>query len=182
MIFTPLPLQGAFRIDLERREDDRGFFARMFCSREFANLGFAGSWAQINTTYSRRAGTVRGMHFQRQPMAEVKVVKCLRGAIYDVLVDLRKGSDTFGHWTGLDLTSDNRSMAYVPKGFAHGFQTLVPNVELLYLHDTAYSAAHEAGVTYADPDLAINWPLPIADLSGRDSALPRLASVEPVAL
>lgn len=181
MIFEPLPLQGAFRIDLEPREDERGFFARLFCARTFAAHGLATAWTQINTSATRRAGTVRGMHFQRAPGAEAKLVKCLKGAVYDVLVDLRTGSPTFGRWTGLELTAGNRAMAYVPKGFAHGFQTLAPDTELLYFHDADHSADHEGGVSHADPDLAIRWPLPVADLSKRDAALPPLRTVEPLA-
>jgi dTDP-4-dehydrorhamnose 3,5-epimerase len=135
----------------------------------------------MNTSFSHTAGTVRGMHFQRPPTAEAKMVKCLRGAIYDVLVDLRAGSESFGRWVGVELSSENRSMVYVPRGFAHGFQTLVADTELLYLHDANYSAADEGGVFHADPDLGIPWPLPVADVSMRDLALPPLSSVEPLA-
>jgi dTDP-4-dehydrorhamnose 3,5-epimerase len=182
MIFEPLPLAGAFRIDLEPREDERGFFARVFCRDAFAAHGLAAAWTQINTSFTSRAGTVRGMHFQRPPSAEAKLIKCLRGALYDVLVDLRAGSPTFGHWTALELTAENRRMAYVPKGVAHGFQTLAADTEILYFHDTDYGAADEGGVSHADPGLAIRWPLPVASLSKRDAALPPLASVEPIAL
>lgn len=181
MIFEPLPLEGAFRIDLERREDERGFFARLFCARAFAERGLATSWTQMNISFSRRAGTIRGLHVQRPPSTEAKLIRCLRGAVYDVLVDLRAGSPTFGAWTSLELNSKNRTMVYVPKGLAHGFQTLAADTELLYLHDTDYSAADEGGISHADPDLSIRWPLPVTDLSARDAALPRLAAVEPLA-
>ncbi len=180
MIFTPLKLSGAYRIDLEKREDERGFFARLFCVEEFAALGLETAWAQMNTSLTRTTGSVRGLHFQRPPMAEVKVVRCLRGAAFDVMVDLRAGSPSFGQWDAVELTPENRSMVYIPHGFAHGFQTLAPDTELLYFHSAAYSAAHEGGVHHADPALGIRWPLAIAEISPRDRALPPLAALEPI--
>ena len=182
MIFSPLPIAGAYQIDLERRGDDRGFFARLFCREEFAAHGLASEYVQMNTSFSSRAGTLRGLHFQRPPMAEAKVVRCLKGAIFDVIVDLRAGSATFGQYTALELTDDNRTMAYVPKGCAHGFQTLVPDVELLYLHSAAYSPADEGGVHYADPDIGVDWPLPPSEISDRDRSFGPLSSVEPIRL
>jgi dTDP-4-dehydrorhamnose 3,5-epimerase len=180
MIFTPLPLAGAFRIDLDRREDARGFFARLFCAEEFADHGLATAWVQCNTSFSRAEGTLRGLHFQRPPMAEVKMVRCLKGAIFDVMVDLRAGSASFGQWTALELTDENRSMAYIPAGFAHGFQTLRPETELLYFHSQVYSPAHEGGLRHDDPRLGIPWPRPVADLSPRDAAHPGLDTLEPI--
>jgi dTDP-4-dehydrorhamnose 3,5-epimerase len=180
MIFTPLPLAGAFRIDLDRREDPRGFFARLFCAQEFADHGLVTTWLQCNTSFSRAEGTLRGLHFQRPPMAEAKMVRCLKGAIFDVMVDLRAGSATFGQWTALELTEENRSMAYIPEGFAHGFQTLSPETELLYFHSQVYSPAHEGGLRHDDPRLAIPWPRPVADLSPRDAAHPGLDTLEPI--
>ncbi len=180
MIFTPLPLAGAFRIDLDRREDARGFFARLFCAKEFANHGLTTTWVQCNTSLSRTEGTLRGLHFQRPPMAEVKMVRCLKGAIFDVMVDLRAGSSSFGHWTALELTAENRSMAYIPEGFAHGFQTLSPETELLYFHSQVYSPAHECGLRHDDPRLGIQWPRPVADLSSRDAEHPGLDTLEPI--
>lgn len=181
MIFTPLELEGAYLIDLERRQDERGFFARLFCEQEFAARGLNTAWTQMNTSLTRRAGTVRGMHFQRPPMAEVKLVKCLAGAIFDVIVDLRAGSASFGRWCGRRLDADNRSMMYVPEGFAHGFQTLTPDVELLYCHSRPYSAAHEGGLRHDDPQAAIAWPAPVQGLSDRDRTHPLLNEIEPIA-
>lgn len=180
MIFTPLPLAGAFRIDLDRREDARGFFARLFSAEEFAAHGLTTTWLHFNTSFSRAEGTLRGLHFQRPPMAEVKMVRCLKGAIFDVMVDLRAGSPSFGQWTALELSAENRCMAYIPEGFAHGFQTLSPNSELLYFHSQIYSPAHEGGLRHDDPHLAIPWPRPVADLSPRDAAHPGLDMLEPI--
>jgi dTDP-4-dehydrorhamnose 3,5-epimerase len=180
MIFTPLRLDGAFAVDLNRREDARGFFARLFCAQEFADHGLAVIWKQCNTSFTREIGTLRGLHFQRPPMAEAKLVKCLRGAVFDVLVDLRQNSPTFGRWTSLELSAENRTMAYVPPGFAHGFQTLARDTELLYFHSEVYSPAHEGGVRFDDPELNIGWPLPVIDLSSRDAAHPYLAMLEPI--
>lgn len=180
MIFTPLPIAGAFRVDLDRRADARGFFARLYCAQEFAAHGLGTQWVQMNTSLSHRTGTLRGLHFQRPPAAEAKLVRCLRGAIFDVLVDLRAGSPTYGHWHAEELTHTNRAMLYIPEGCAHGFQTLMPDTELLYMHSAAYSPAHEGGLHHADPSLAIAWPRPIADLSDRDHRFPMLKDLEPI--
>ena len=182
MNFTELPLKGAFRIDLERRADERGFFARVFCVDEFLNTGLATNWIQMNTSLSHKTGTIRGLHFQRPPAAEAKLVRCLAGAMLDVLVDLRQGSATFGHWTAVELTPDNRSMAYVPEGVAHGFQTLKPDTEVLYWHSRRYSQQDEGGVRFDDPAIGINWPLPPSDVSIRDLGLPHLSDLEPIKL
>lgn len=181
MIFHPLRLQGAFRIALDLKGDERGFFARLFCTEEFRANGLVHEIAQMNTSFSREAGTVRGLHFQRAPACESKVVRCLRGAIRDVIVDLRAVSPQFGQWEAVDLTAENRDMIYVPPGFAHGFQTLLPDTELLYLHGAAYSPDHEGGVAHDDPDLGIDWAQPVINLSPRDAALPRLRDLEPLA-
>lgn len=182
MKFHPLPLAGAFRVELERRGDERGFFARTFCVDEFAAQGLATTWAQCNISFSAQAGTVRGLHFQRPPMAEVKLVRCLRGAIWDVIVDLRAGSPTFGQSYGLRLDQDNRSMVYIPVGLAHGFQTLTNDVEMLYFHSVPYSPAHEGGLRWDDVTLAIDWPLPLTEQSSRDAGFPDLKSLEPIQL
>jgi dTDP-4-dehydrorhamnose 3,5-epimerase len=182
MIFSALNIEGAFRIDLEKQEDQRGFFARLFCAEEFAAEGLEGRWVQMNTSLSYQAGTLRGLHFQRPPMTEVKVVRCLRGAAFDVIVDLRTGSPTYGHWVSIDLTAENRSMVYVPAGFAHGFQALMPNTELLYLHSTPYSSTYEGGLHYDDPELAITWPLPVTEMSPRDAKHPPLKALAPASL
>ncbi len=180
MIFTALPLAGAVLIDLDRREDERGFFARMFCETEFAARGLNTRWVQMNTSLTRLPGSVRGLHFQRPPMAEVKLVKCVAGAIFDVIVDLRDGSPTFGRWHGAELSAANRSMMYAPEGFAHGFQTLTDDCELLYMHSRAYSASDEGGLRHDDPAVGIEWPRPVAGLSDRDAGHPLLTDIEPI--
>lgn len=174
MIITPLELSGAFRIDLEPRSDTRGFFARHFCAQTFADKGLNGQWCQGNLSLTRDRGTVRGMHFQRAPAAEVKLVRCVRGSIFDAIVDIRQGSATFGRWTGLELSARNRAAIYVPEGFAHGFQSLEPDSEVMYLVSAPYSPEHEGGIHHADPAIGIHWPLPVAMLSDRDAALPML--------
>jgi len=180
MIFTPLPLAPAFRLDPERRGDARGHFARIFCQREFAAHGLPTNWVQANISFSHSAGTLRGLHFQRPPMAEAKLVRCQKGAIWDVIVDLRAGSATFGQWTAVELTEENGAAVYVPPGFAHGFQTLRDETELLYLHSEFYSPEHEGGLAHDDPQLSIPWPLPPVNLSPRDATFPTLDALEPV--
>ena len=134
MKFISLTLAGAYLIDLEKREDNRGFFARCFCEKEFSTQGLEIRWVQMNTSLTRQSGSIRGLHFQYPPKAELKLVRCLQGAIWDVIVDIRLNSPTFGHWYGAELNERNRRMLYVPKGFAHGFQTLGSDVEMLYFH------------------------------------------------
>lgn len=180
MIFTRLPLSGAFRVDLDRKGDERGFFARLYCAREFEVQGLSFRPAQVNDSFSVRKGTLRGMHFQRPPMAEAKLVRCIRGAIFDVIVDLRAGSATFGQWTGLMLDQDTRAMLYIPAGFAHGFQTLADETELLYFHSEFYAPGYEGGLAHDDPTLSIPWPLPISALSERDMNFPNLADLSPL--
>ncbi|WP_299669702.1 dTDP-4-dehydrorhamnose 3,5-epimerase [uncultured Ruegeria sp.] len=182
MRFDPLPILGAWRISLERKGDARGFFARLFCADEFAAHGLDTDWVQMNTSFSAQSGTLRGFHFQRPPAAETKLVRCLQGAIFDVIVDLRTGSPGFGKWYGLELTAENRDMLYIPKGIAHGFQTLVPDTELLYFHSARYNPDHERGLRYDDPHLAIPWPRSVSELSTRDAAHPDLTQVEPICL
>jgi len=180
--FTPLSLDGAFSVEIERRGDDRGFFARMFCETEFAQQGLATRWVQVNTSYSAAKGTLRGLHFQRPPSAEAKLVRCLKGAIFDVIVDLRAGSSTYGQHATLHLDDRNRAMMFVPQGFAHGFQTLSGDTELLYFHSASYDPRHEGGLHYADPEIDIAWPLPPVQLSDRDQAFVFLTDLEPIVL
>jgi dTDP-4-dehydrorhamnose 3,5-epimerase len=168
------------RIDLELRGDQRGFFARLFCAEEFEALGLNARWAQCNTSFSAEMGALRGLHFQRPPMAEIKLVRCMRGAVWDVIVDLREGSATFGQWHGERIDESNRTMIYIPEGFAHGFQTLTTEVEMLYFHSTPYSAAHEGGLRWDDPTVAVDWPRPVTVMSARDTALPALENLEPI--
>jgi dTDP-4-dehydrorhamnose 3,5-epimerase len=158
MIFTPASVDGAYVIDVEPREDERGFFARVWCEREFAEHGLTTRLVQWNLAFSHRRGTLRGLHFQSPPHAEAKLVRCTRGAIYDVIVDLRPASPTFTQWLGVELTADNRRMLYVPEGCAHGYQTLVDNTETLYPVTEFYTPEAEAGVRWDDPAFGIEWP------------------------
>ena len=158
MIFTKTELPGAYVIDLERREDERGFFARAWSEDEFAERGLSTRVVQCNLSWNERRGTLRGLHFQRPPHAEVKLVRCTRGAIYDVIVDLRPGSPAYGRWLGVELTAENRRMLYVPEGFAHGYQTLVDGTETYYQVSEFYAPGAEGGLRWDDPALAIEWP------------------------
>jgi dTDP-4-dehydrorhamnose 3,5-epimerase len=158
VIFTETELPGAFVVDLERREDERGFFARTWCANEYADHGLKTNVVQANMSWNPRKGTLRGMHFQNAPHAEVKIVRATRGAIYDVIIDLREGSSTFKRWLGVELTDDNRRALYVPEGFAHGFQTLVPDCEVHYLVTEFYTPSAEDGVRWNDPAFGIEWP------------------------
>ena len=174
MILTPLDLPGAFRIDLDPRPDERGFFSRQFCASTLAAARLEDRWVQGNTSFTGLPGTVRGMHFQCDPQAEVKMVRCVRGKIFDAIVDIRPGSATYGRWTGLTLSAENRTAIYVPRGFAHGFQTLEPDCEVTYLVSAPYSPAHEGGINHADPSIGIRWPRPVTLVSDRDRALTTL--------
>ena len=174
MKFNPTPLAGACTIDLEKRGDDRGFFARLFCETEFAEAGLETRFLQINNSLSGSKGTLRGLHYQLPPAAEVKVVRCVRGALWDVILDLRAGSASFGKWFGTELSAENRTMMYVPRGFAHGFVTLTDDAEAIYLVSAAYSPDNERGVRYDDPAVGIEWPLQPADISDKDRNWPDL--------
>jgi dTDP-4-dehydrorhamnose 3,5-epimerase len=173
MIFIETKLPGAFVIDVEPIEDDRGFFARAWCRREFSEHGLSTDLAQANMSFNKRKGTLRGMHFQKAPHAEVKLVRCTRGAIYDVIVDLRPGSPTHSRWVGVELTAENRRMLYVPEGFAHGFQTLEDNTEIFYLVSEFYTPESEGGVRWSDPVFDIEWPLGApTEISDKDRSWP----------
>lgn len=172
MKFHPTPLGGAYTVELERRGDERGFFARVFCQEEFGKAGLSRNFVQINNALSLRKGTLRGMHYQLPGSAEVKLVRCIRGSFYDVILDLRPDSPTFGQWFGAELSSDNRLMMYVPRGFAHGLMTLEANTEALYLVDAFYSPALERGIRFDDPKFAISWPLPPSEMSDKDRNWP----------
>lgn len=167
-MFVETFLKGAFVIDLEKREDDRGFFARAFCQREFAEHGLEVQVAQCNVSFNERKGTLRGMHYQVSPFEEAKLVRCNMGSIYDVIIDLRRGSPTLGQSFGVELTAQNRRMLYVPREFAHGFQTLEHNTEVFYLMSQFYSAEHSRGVRWNDPAFGINWPLDERIINERD--------------
>lgn len=168
MIFIETPLAGAYLIDLEKKGDDRGFFARAFCEREFSQNRLVQHFCQVNNSLSSQKGTLRGMHYQLPPHAETKIVRCLRGALYDVILDIRPNSPTFGKSFGAELTADNRTMMYVPKGFAHGFLTLTNDTEAFYFVDEFYSPDYERCIRYNDPKFAIEWPTRPAVVSDKD--------------
>ena len=170
----PTGLQGVFRVELEQLQDERGFFARTFCAREFAAAGLNVNVAQGNVTISTRRGTLRGLHFQRPPHAEAKLVRCVQGAIYDVVVDIRRESDTFGRWEAFVLTAENFLSLYIAEGFAHGFQTLTANAQVLYNMSEFYQPESGGGIRWDDSTLAITWPIPGPVISARDAAWPSL--------
>jgi dTDP-4-dehydrorhamnose 3,5-epimerase len=172
MRIEPAGLPGACLIIPEPLRDERGFFARVFCARELAGQGLETHFVQHSLSASSRKGTLRGMHFQTEPHGEVKIVTCLKGAILDVIVDLRPASRTFRTWRGFELTEDNRHRLYIPKGFAHGFQTLTGDVEMLYLISAFYEPAAGSGVRHDDPAFGIEWPLPVTVMSDKDRRWP----------
>lgn len=174
MKFEPLALSGAFRVIQERFEDDRGFFARTYDREVFAARGLADCSLQCSTSYNRKAGTLRGLHFQSAPHEETKLVRCARGAIWDVIVDLRAGSRSYGRSHGEELTPDNGVALYIPKGFAHGFITLADDSEIDYQMADPFVASASAGVRWDDPEIAVAWPRAPAVISDRDRALPLL--------
>ena len=173
MRFVPTPLVGAFVIELDKREDDRGFFARVFCEREFAAAGLDTRFVQINNSLSKDKGTLRGMHYQLGEAAEVKVVRCVKGALWDAILDLRPGSASFGHSFGAELSAENRRMMYVPRGFAHGFLTLEEDTEAFYLVTAFYAPERERGVRWNDPRFAIRWPAEPRVISDKDAPTAR---------
>jgi dTDP-4-dehydrorhamnose 3,5-epimerase len=172
--FTETRLAGAFVIDLDRHEDPRGYFARTFCQHEFAERGLTTTIAQANTALNRDRGTLRGMHFQLPPMAETKVVRATRGAVVDIIVDLRPESPTYLEHVSVELTEDDGRSIYVPERFAHGYQTLVDDTETSYLIGEFYAPEYAGGLRHDDPRLGLNWPLPVTTLSEKDSAWPSL--------
>jgi dTDP-4-dehydrorhamnose 3,5-epimerase len=180
MIFTETKLRGAFIVDLEPRGDDRGFFARSFCQREFEAHGLKPLIAQGNISFNYHKGTVRGLHFQFPPAAETKFVRCSRGAIVDIIVDLRPESPTYLQHVAVELSADNRRGLYVPERFAHGYQVLEDNTETTYQVGEFYTPAAESGLRYSDPRLAIEWPLPVTDMSDKDRAWQLLEQSEPM--
>lgn len=171
-IVNDLPLPGLKFVERQRIGDSRGFLSRLFCAEELVAAGWVKPIAQVNHTFTAMRGTVRGMHFQRPPHAEMKLVSCIRGEVWDVAVDVRIGSPTFLHWHAGSLSAENGRAMLIPEGFAHGFQALTDDVELLYCHSAAYSHSAEAGLNPLDARLAITWPLPISELSVRDKSHP----------
>lgn len=172
MIFTEIHLNGAFLIELERFEDERGFFARSWCKREFAQQGLRSEFVQCNISFNRKRGTLRGMHYQGAPYEEIKLVRCTKGAIYDVIMDLRPDSQTFREWFSVELTEDNRKMLYIPEGFAHGFLTLKDSTEVFYQMSEFYVPGHAKGVRWNDPAFNIIWPIDINVISEKDDKFP----------
>ena len=176
MIFVGTELAGACIVDLDPIEDERGFFARAWCQRELAEQGLETRIAQCNISFSSRRGTLRGMHFQREPFEEVKMIKCIAGALYDVIIDLRPDSPSYKSWVGVELSAANRRALYVPKGFAHGFQTLRDYVEVFYMVSEFYTPEAEAGVRWDDPAFGIEWPMtPPTQISDKDRGWPDFA-------
>jgi len=170
--FHPTPLEGLWIVQRKPIDDPRGFFCRFFCAEEFQAAGLEKPIVQINHTYTIKRGAVRGLHFQYPPYMEGKVVSCLRGEVYDVAVDIRKDSPTFLHWHGEILSAANQKSLLIPEGFAHGFQTLTENCELLYLHSEAFHLQAEGALNVGDPRIGIVWPIAVAELSQRDCAHP----------
>jgi dTDP-4-dehydrorhamnose 3,5-epimerase len=179
MHFQPTSLEGVRLIEIEPIGDDRGSFARTFCTREFAANGLTASFVQHSISSTVRVGSIRGMHFQHAPHEETKLIRCLKGGIYDVLVDLRPSSPTYMQWEAYELTNTNWRELYVPAGIAHGFQTLQPDTEVSYAISAFYDPEAASGVRYDDPAFAITWPLPVADLSDRDRAWPAYVKAVP---
>lgn len=172
MIFTETKLAGAYVIDLEKRGDSRGFFARSFCQDEFERHGLISKVVQTNVSLSKHQGTLRGMHYQESPYAETKLVRCTQGAIYDVIVDIRPDSPTYWQWIGVELSSSNHRMLFVPQHFAHGFITLVDDCEVTYQVSQVYHPGSERGLRYNDPALGIIWPQAVQVISEKDASWP----------
>jgi len=177
MIFKEMKLKGAYLIDIEQNKDERGFFGRSFCRKEFSERGLKTEIAQCNVSFNRTKATLRGMHFQLPPKEEAKLVRCTRGAIYDAIIDLRPKSSTYCVWDAVELTGDNYKMLYVPEGFAHGFQTLQDDSEVLYQMFEFYAPEYASGVRWDDPAFAIQWPLQNPIISEKDCTYPRYNKV-----
>lgn len=176
MIFSETKLQGAFIIDLEQKADHRGFFARTFCIQEFTDHDLTPTVVQCNLSFNYKRGTLRGMHYQVAPAMEAKLVRCVQGGIYDVIIDLRPDSPTYLQHIGVELTAENRRALYVPERFAHGYQTLTDGAEVIYQVSEFYTPECEGGLRYSDPALGIEWPLPVTEISQKDSSWPLLKS------
>lgn len=172
MIFAETFLKDSYVIDLEPIGDERGWFARTYCKNEFNKIGHTGEWVQLNHSFTREKGTIRGMHYQKPPFSEIKLVRCVAGAVYDVIIDLRKGSTTFLNYFGTELSAVNKKMIYIPEGFAHGFQALTDDCELIYHHSQFYIPKVEGGIHYNDPMMNIDWPLQVTTISERDNMHP----------
>jgi len=176
MIFNPLYLKGAFTIDVQPFQDSRGFFTRTFCEKEFVGNGLVQHFVQANHSGTHGKGVIRGMHFQHDPFCEVKLVKCVQGGIFDVIIDVRAGSPTFLQWFGAEISAENKRMMYVPAGFAHGFQSLSDYSEITYMVSAFYNKESERGIRYDDTAVKIEWPLPVSLVSDKDQAIPLIDS------
>ena len=174
MIFTETALKSAYIIDIEQKEDSRGFFARTFCAQEFVDRGLETTNAQCSIAFNYKKGTLRGMHYQVAPATEAKLVRCTQAAIYDVIVDMRPDSPTYLSHVGVELTADNRRALYVPEMFAHGYQTLTDGAEVIYQMNKLYTPGYERGLHYDDPILGIEWPLPVSEIAEKDLKWPFL--------
>ncbi len=172
MIFTETPLKGAFVIDLKEIEDDRGFFARAFCAKEFEFLGLKPAVAQVNLSFNKKKGTIRGLHYQDAPAAEAKFIRCISGVIYDVIVDLRADSPTYLQYFGIELSAQNRCALYVPEMFAHGYLALSNEAEALYSTSEFYTPGFEQGIRYDDPAVGVQWPIRVKIVSEKDASWP----------
>jgi dTDP-4-dehydrorhamnose 3,5-epimerase len=168
MNFEETKLKGSYTIDLSPFTDERGWFARYFCKEEFYSIGHEKEWVQMNQSFTYKAGTIRGMHYQLPPYSEIKLVRCIQGKVFDVIIDLRIDSPTFLQWIGEELSAENQKMMYVPEGFAHGFQCITDNCSLLYHHSSFYQNHSEAGIRYDDPMVGIVWPTEMTMISARD--------------
>jgi dTDP-4-dehydrorhamnose 3,5-epimerase len=170
MIFNQIPLKDAYVIEIEPHQDNRGYFERLICRNEMMGIGLTKEIVQINHSFSKQKGTLRGMHYQVPPFTETRIIKCIKGSVFDVAIDIRKESPTFLKWFGLELTEGNNRMLFIPEGFAHGFQTLKNNSELLYFHTGYYNPQAEAAINYSDPLLKIKFPLKVTEISDRDKS------------
>jgi dTDP-4-dehydrorhamnose 3,5-epimerase len=168
MIFRETPLQGAYIVEAEPFSDSRGLFARTFCKNEFSKIGHQKEFVQFNHSHTYKKGTIRGMHYQLPPYNEIKLIRCIHGSVYDVIIDIRKGSPTFLKYLPVELSDQNMLSLYIPEGFAHGFQTLEDNTQLIYHHTAFYMPGFEAGIRYNDPFINIIWPLPVSSITEKD--------------
>ena len=172
MIFKETSLKGSYVLTLEPVEDERGWFTRTYCKNEFLAIGHNKEWVQMNHSFTKQKGTVRGMHYQRPPYGEIKLVRCIAGSVYDVIIDLRADSATYLQYFGIELSAVNKKMIYIPEGFAHGFQALSNDAELIYHHSQFYLPGVEASVIYNEPAINIKWPLELTNISERDNSHP----------
>ncbi len=174
MDFIPTSLEGVYLIKPSQLSDSRGWFSRIYCRDEYATIEPGINWVQFNNSFTYKRGTIRGMHFQYEPYSEVKLVRCIAGRIFDVVIDIRKDSSTYLKWFSAELSAENRMMMYIPGGLAHGFQTLEDNCEVFYAHSSFFNSGYEGAIRYNDPAVGISWPLTVTEISERDKNHPLL--------